>query len=410
MLLSKARVNSPHKMIQKPHAVEVQRGPWPIFDEASRKAVDEVLRSGKVNYWTGDKGRQFESQFADFAQTKYAVAMSNGTVTLEAALRCLGIGPGDEVIVPPRTFLATASAVLMVGATPIFADVELDSGNLSARTIEPLITSKTKSIIPVHLAGWPVEMDDVMTLADEKGLCVIEDCAQAHGAQINGKSVGSFGQIGSWSFCQDKIMTTGGEGGMVTLQDQDLWQRLWSIKDHGKDFDTVYQENPEPGFRWLHHTLGTNWRMTEMQSVIGLEQLKRMPEWHAERTQNAHILATGLADIPGIVVPSVPSHLKHAYYKFYVYLDPHQLASGWDQARILSEMSRLGVKGLSGSCSEIYLEKTITSLGLAPDQRLPQARQLGETSLMFEVHPGIGKDSLDQCINVLGGIMRQARR
>ncbi|MGP1613939.1 MAG: DegT/DnrJ/EryC1/StrS family aminotransferase, partial [Pollutimonas bauzanensis] len=237
--------------------------PWPSFTSEEADAVREVILSNKVNYWTGQECRKFEKEFAAWAGCDHAVAVSNGTLALDAALKALDIGPGDEVVVTPRTFLASVSCVINAGATPVFAEVDRDSQNITAATIQAVLSDRTRAVICVHLAGWPCDMDPIMALASEHGLYVIEDCAQAHGAQYKGRSVGSIGHIGAWSFCQDKIMTTGGEGGMATTNDRALWSRMWSLKDHGKSWDAIYQREHKPGFRWLHESFGTNWRMME---------------------------------------------------------------------------------------------------------------------------------------------------
>jgi len=250
--------------------------PWPSFTQEEADAVSRVLLSNKVNYWTGQEGREFEKEFAAFAGTDYAIAVGNGTLALDLALKGLGIGPGDEVVVTPRTFLASATAVINAGAAPVFADVDPETQNITPATVAAVLTPKTRAIVCVHLAGWPCDMDGMMELAVEHNLFVIEDCAQAHGATYKGKPVGGLGHVGCWSFCQDKIMSTGGEGGMVTVNDRDLWSRMWSFKDHGKSWEAVYEREHPPGFRWLHESVGTNWRLTEMQSAIGRIQLQRM--------------------------------------------------------------------------------------------------------------------------------------
>jgi dTDP-4-amino-4,6-dideoxygalactose transaminase len=264
--------------------------PWPSFTSEEADAVHRVVTSNKVNYWTGTETREFEKEFAAWCQTRYAVALSNGTLALDVALKALGIGPGDEVVVTPRTFIASISCVVNAGAVPVFADVEVDSGNISARTIAAVLTPRTRAVICVHLAGWPCDMDPIMALASAHGLKVIEDCAQAHGARYKGRPVGSIGHVGAWSFCQDKIMTTGGEGGMVTTNDESLWRTMWSYKDHGKSYAAVYERQHPPGFRWLHESFGTNWRMLEMQAVIGRIQLGRMAEWTVARTRHAEAI------------------------------------------------------------------------------------------------------------------------
>ena len=368
--------------------------PWPSFTQQEADAVSQVLLSNKVNYWTGQECREFEKEFAQFAQTQYAVALTNGTVALDVALKALNIGAGDDVIVTSRTFLASASSIVTAGANPIFADVELDSQNISARTIEAVLTPNTKAIICVHLAGWMCDMDPIMQLAKEKGLYVIEDCAQAHGAMYKGKSAGSIGHIGAWSFCQDKIMTTGGEGGMVTTNDEELWKKMWSYKDHGKNFDSIYNKQHPPGFRWLHDSFGTNWRMMEMQAVIGRIQLKMMPEWTAKRMANMEKIYAAFADSPYFSVHRPSDDYVHAAYKCYVQVNTDRLPEGWSRDRIMAEMNALGVPCFSGSCSEVYLEHAFDGTAWRPAQRLQNAQKLGETSLMFLVHPTLTENNI----------------
>lgn len=379
--------------------------PWPSFTQAEADAVSKVLLSNKVNYWTGQECREFEKEFAQFAGTDYAVAVANGTVALDLALKALGIGQGDDVIVTSRTFLASASSIVTAGANPVFADVELDSQNISRRSIEAVLTSKTKAIICVHLAGWMCDMDPIMQLAEEKGLFVIEDCAQAHGAMYKGKSAGSIGHIGAWSFCQDKIMTTGGEGGMVTTNDEALWKRMWSYKDHGKNFDSIYNKQHPPGFRWLHDSFGTNWRMMEMQAVIGRLQLKQMPEWTAKRLENMHKIQSAFAHSPYFTVHRPSDDYVHAAYKCYVQVNSDALPEGWSRDRIMAEINALGVPCFSGSCSEVYLEKAFEHTPWRPEQRLHNAQALGESSLMFLVHPTLSEQSMQKTITAIQTVM-----
>ncbi|MBL7667623.1 DegT/DnrJ/EryC1/StrS aminotransferase family protein [Moraxella osloensis] len=371
--------------------------PWPSFTQEEADAVSQVLLSNKVNYWTGTECREFEKEFAAWAGTDYAVALANGTLALDVALQAMGIGKGDEVIVTPRSFIASVSTVVNAGAMPVFADVEPDTGNLSARTIAPHITDKTKAIICVHLAGWPCDMDEIMALAKQHNLWVIEDCAQAHGAKYKGRPVGSIGHVGAWSFCQDKIMTTGGEGGMVTTNDKALWQKMWEYKDHGKNYDSIYHKQHPPGFRWLHDSFGTNWRMMEMQAVIGRIQLKKMAEWTKIRTQNAKILREALTQFAGeqqfLRIPDLEFHQVmggdsvHAYYKYYVYVRPENLPENINRDSILNALNEKKIPCFSGSCSEIYLEKAFDNHPSRPNERLTVAKELGETSLMFLIHP-----------------------
>lgn len=382
--------------------------PWPSFTEEEANAVRDVILSNKVNYWTGQEGREFEKEFAAWASTEYAIALANGTVALDVALLALGIGEGDEVVVTPRTFLASVSSIVNAGAVPVFAEVDRDSQNITAETIRAVLTPRTKAVICVHLAGWPCDMDPIMALAAERDLKVIEDCAQAHGAHYKGRPVGSIGHVGAWSFCQDKVMTTGGEGGMVTTDDRSLWKRMWSMKDHGKSWDAVYEREHAPGFRWLHESFGTNWRMMEVQAVIGRIQLRRMPGWHAARLANAERIWSVANSLSGLRVPTMPAEIVHAAYKCYVFVEPAELAEGWNRDRILGEISSRGVPCFSGSCSEVYLEKAFDGTGWRPAERLTVARELGETSLMFLVHPTLSAAEIDKTCSVLKDVMSLA--
>ncbi|WP_346308541.1 DegT/DnrJ/EryC1/StrS aminotransferase family protein [Limnohabitans sp.] len=398
--------------------------PWPSFTPEEADAVHRVVMSNKVNYWTGTETREFEKEFAAWCGTAHAVALANGTLALDVALKALGVGQGDEVVVTPRTFIASISCVVNAGAVPVFADVEADSGNVSARTIAAVLSPRTKAVVCVHLAGWPCDMDPIMALAAEHGLKVIEDCAQAHGARYKGRPVGSIGHVGAWSFCQDKIMTTGGEGGMVTTNDEALWRAMWSFKDHGKSYEAVYERQHAPGFRWLHESFGTNWRMLEMQAVLGRIQLRRMKDWSAARARNAQVVASalqpfagseGLVRLPRFVCSSCPGRCGaagcvHAQYKFYAYLRPENLAAGWCRDRIIHEMNAAGVPCFQGSCSEVYLEKAFDGTGWRPEHRLPVAKELGETSVMWLVHPTLTEAEMQKTAQVIASVLTAARK
>lgn len=370
---------------------------WPHLEPDEIEAAVGVLRSGKINYWTGDEGRQFEKEFAAQAGCKFGVALSNGTVALELALYALGIGPGHEVIVPSRTFIASASCVVMRGAQPVLADVDRSSQTLTAETVRPLITNRTKAIIAVHLAGWPCDMDPILQLARENGLKVVEDCAQCHGATYRNRPVGSLGDAAAFSFCQDKIMTTGGEGGMLTTNDETVWHRAWSFKDHGKNYDAVYNRKHEPGFRWLHESFGTNWRLTEAQSAIGRVLLRKLPRFVETRRRNAAVLTRRLLKIPGLRVTIPPTEFGHSYYKYYAFVRSDVLGSAWNRDRIVAAIAAEGIPCSTGSCSEIYLEKAFPQ-EMRPPKRLPVARELGENGVMFLVHPTLSeREMTDTC-------------
>lgn len=370
--------------------------PWPSFTQEEADAIQKVLLSNKVNYWTGQEGREFEKEFATYTDSKYAVALANGTLALDVALKAMKIGADDEVITTPRTFLASASSIVTAGAKPIFADVDLNSQNITAESIEAVLTENTKAVIVVHLAGMPAEMDEIMALSEKYGFYVIEDCAQAHGAKYKGRSVGSIGHAGAWSFCQDKIMSTGGEGGMVTTNDEALWKAMWSYKDHGKSWDAIYNREHPPGFRWLHESFGTNWRMTEMQAAIGRIQLTRMNSWTELRQGYAKQLNSAASGFDLIRLVEVPEYSEHAEYKHYLFIKPEFLADGWDRDRIVSEIVAAGVPCFQGSCSEVYLEKAFDDTGFRPKTRLVNAKELGETSLMFLVHPTLTQFEIDK--------------
>lgn len=384
--------------------------PWPKFEEDEIEAVTRVLASGKVNAWTGTEIAAFEKEFAEFVGTSHAIAVANGSVSLEIALRGLGIGAGDEVIVTSRTFLASASSIVNVGAVPVFADVELDSQNISARTIEGKIGEKTKAIICVHLAGWPCEMEEIMRLAARHDLKVIEDCAQAHGAAYKGQSVGSFGDVASWSFCQDKVMSTGGEGGMLTTDDHALYERMWSYKDHGKSIERVKQARSENNrrFKWLHTSFGTNLRMTQMQAAIGRIQLRKLPEWTKIRQAHAALL-DAVVDASAVVTRApIPEYIEHAYYKYYFFVEPEHLAPGWTRDRIVEAMWQQNVPCLGGSCSEIYNEAAFDGTGWRPSQALSNAKRLGERSLMMLVHPTLSRSEMDKMAETLRTVLQSA--
>lgn len=385
--------------------------PWPSFSEEEAKRVHDVILSNRVNYWTGDECRAFEREFAAWAGSAHAVAVNNGTLALDLALKALRIGMGDEVIVSPRTFLASVSCVVNAGATPVFVDVDRESGNISPETIAEGISPRTRAIIPVHLGGWPCEMPEIMALAKSHGIHVVEDCAQAHGAAIEGRGVGTWGDVGAWSFCQDKIMTTGGEGGMVTTDSLDLWNQMWSFKDHGKSWEAVYERQHAPGFRWLHEQFGTNWRMLEVQASIGRYQLGRVAEWVDRRRAIAQRIEEALRPFQTCLRVPVPrAGLRHAYYRQYGYVRPEGLGQGWSRDRIIAEITAEGVPVLHGSCSEVYLEKAFDGTPWRPAKPLSIAKELGETSIMFLTHPTITDEQLDIVLNTTADVLRRASR
>lgn len=384
--------------------------PWPSFSEEEAQLVAEVLRSNRVNYWTGGEGRAFECDFAGATGTDFAIALANGTIALDLAFAALGLGAGDEVVVTPRSFVASASSVALCGARPVFADVDPESGNLTAETIAPVLTKATRAIVVVHLGGWPAEMTAIVDLAAQRGIAVVEDCAQAHGARYRARSVGGLGRVGAWSFCQDKVMTTGGEGGMITTSDPEMEEAIWALKDHGKSRTRISERPSRPGFRYLIESFGTNGRMTEMQAALGRWQLARLPEWRARRSENAGALLGGLEAVDGLHCPRPPAHVESAWYKAYVHVVPEALRTGWDRDRILAEILDAGIPCGTGVCPEIYRERAFIDAGLHPADPLPNARHLGETTLMFQVHPTLGASQIGRTIEIVRHVLHRAAR
>ena len=376
--------------------------PWPGFDREIIDAVERVLRSGKVSQWTGPNVYAFEKEYARYLGVKHAIAMTNGSVTMDVALKLLGIGPGDEVVVTCRSFVASASCAALAGALPVFADVDPMTGNMTAETITKVVTKKTKAVIAVHLAGRPCDMDGIVKLCRSKKLFLIEDCAQAHGAKYKGKQVGTFGDFGSFSFCQDKIFTTGGEGGLLAVNNPNLWKKAWSLKDHGRDFDVVFNRKSGTGFVWMVNSFGTNYRMNEIQAAIGRIFLKRLDDMVSRRRKYAAMLDDAFEKIEGLVVTRPPKGIEPAYYKYYVQVNPKKLKKGLTRDGILKKLAALGVPCGCGACPELYREKAFRdqrkNLGRAPQKRLPAARKLGERCIMFQVHPTLSKACIEYTI------------
>ena len=388
--------------------------PWPVFDAEIIDAVRNVLVSGKGNQWAGQHVYAFEKEYAQYLGIKNTIAMANGTVTMDVALKVLGIGPGDEVVVSSRSFVASASCVAWAGALPVVADIDYSSGNVTAETIQIVVTKKTKAVIVVHLAGWPCEMDPIIKLCRSQKIFLIEDCAQAHGARYKDKPVGTFGHFASFSFCQDKIFSTGGEGGLLVTNDQTLWKEAWSLKDHGRDFDVVFNHKSGTSFLWMVNSFGTNYRLTEMQAAIGRIMLTRLDGMVLERRKNAQMLNEAFASIPGLVVTQPSADCYHAYYKYYVQIDPGRLKAGWSRDKILEELAAKGVVCGCGACPEIYREKAFRNqrkkLRLPPEKRRSLAKRLGETCIMLQVHPTLSEEAINYVIDSTREVLKRAVR
>ncbi len=378
---------------------------WPHYADDEIDLVKQVLLSGKVNAWTGSQTQEFEESFAKTCGCQYAIALANGTVALELALRSVGIGSGDVVVVTPRTFIASASAIVAVGAQPLFVDVDPVTQNITADAIAAVLTPEVKAFILVHLAGWPCDMQPIQELAVRHDIRIIEDCAQAHGATYRGVPVGGLGDVSAFSFCQDKIISTGGEGGMLLTNSREIWKRAWSYKDHGKNPDLIAPEKADTCFRWLHESFGTNWRLSGVQASIGLIQTQKLLQWVDTRRRHAATLNGGLTDIPAIRIAVPADEYGHAYYKYYCFVKPELLKEGWSRDRIVMAINAEGVPCGPGSCSEIYLEKAFDGTDFRPEAPLPIARQLGNTGLMFPVHPTLSEDDVLDVVHVIKKVM-----
>ncbi len=391
--------------------------PWPFFEQDEIESVIHVLRSGKINQWTGEEITSFEIEFSQYIGAKYAVALANGSLALDLALMALNIEKDEEVIVTPRSFIASAGCVALRGAVPVFVDVDPISQNITLESISKAVGPRTKAIIVVHLAGWPCEMDRISLFCKQKGISLIEDCAQAQGAEFKGKKVGGFGDCSVFSFCQDKIMTTGGEGGMLVTNNKGVWEKVWSYKDHGKDYDAVFRQDHQAGFKWLVNSFGTNCRMTEMQAAIGRVMLKKVDGWVRKRREFAGWYDNEFKIIPGLRVTVPKEDVYHSYYKYYVFINQTLLKKSWDRASIINALNEAGLSCNTGVCPEIYREKVFKTVahrihGGKKDKdgtyHLPVAKQLGETSIMFMVHPTLTLESVHYVIDKVRCVMEKA--
>ena len=344
-----------------------------------------ISGSGKFNYL-------FEKKIQGLIKKKYAISTTNGTTALETAIQSLNLKKGDEVILPSFTIISCFNAIVKNGLIPVPVDCNFGDWNMDIEKLKKKITNKTKAIICVHLAGWPCDMDEILKIAKKNKLFVIEDCAQAHGAIYKNKSVGSIGDVGCWSFCQDKIMTTGGEGGMITTNKKSIWSKVWSLKDHGKSLKAINRFKEKKGFKWLHDKFGSNYRMTEFQASIGRLQLKKMKSWTKIRNSYQNIIWNlcrkyKFLDVPEFKCPTS----THAAYKCYVFINFNSLGSMWTREKIIDAFNNNGIPCFEGSCSEIYLEKAFRNKGLSPKKPLKVAKEIGKKSLVFLVHPSMSK-------------------
>ena len=394
---------------------------WPVFWDDEKQAVQAVLDSGHVNYWTGELGRRFQAEFAARMGVNDAIAVNSGTSALHVAMAAAGVGPGDEVIVPARSFIATASAVTNQFAVPVFADIDPDTHTISVDSVAERITSRTAAVIPVHLAGLPADMDALLGLARERGLAIVEDCAQAHGATYRGKNVGSLGTVNAWSFCQDKIFTTGGEGGMVGTNDAAAAEVARSFRDHG--FHEAERRSALARGalnQYTHHRVGYNYRMTEMQSAIGLKALARL-DWHLQRRrENAHYLTAGLRDLDEVLSPAPENpESEHAFYCYYVTLNLTQLTCSRDE--FVRAVQAEGVRAARGTSAELYREPVYQGrVGYGNTHHpfdsvdyaqvdCPNAKDIGQRSFRLEVFPTLQEEDLDDVLDAIRKVVAAFR-
>ena len=376
-----------------------------MYNNSQIKLVAKVLKKNQTNYWTGNECKIFEQEFSKYHKTKYSIAVSNGSVALELALKALKIKKGSQIIVTPRSFIISATCVLNLGFKPVFADVD-ENGNLNLNEIIKVYNKNIKAIILVHLNGLPCDLDPILKFIKRKKISLIEDCSQAHGAKYKGKSVGSFGDVSTWSFCQDKIISTGGEGGMISTNNKKIWEKCWSFKDHGKDFKKVFFKKHQKGFRWLHENLGSNYRMTEMQATLGRYQLKRLDKQIKLRNKIANLYFKSLSSFFKIGLlkkPNFKSKLYiHSFYRLNFFINPKV-----NQKELILKLNKNKINCGVGACPEIYREKVFKKVNFNQKKRLSNAKFLGETSLMFPVNPYRSFADIKSDIRIIKKILEQ---
>ncbi len=378
---------------------------WPHYSNRIANLVKKTILSGKVNYWTGNLCEKFENKFSKFIDVKYCCSISNASVGLEIALNALDIKKNDEVIVPSRTYITSASAILRVNAKPIFADIEKNSLNIDINSIKKNINRNTKAIICVHLAGYPCDMENILKIAKKNNLKVIEDCSQAHGAMIKNRSVGSFGDISVWSFCNDKIISTGGEGGMIACNNKTIYKKIWSIKDCGRSYDKIRKKTTKVGYRWLYDSIGTNFRMTEMQAAIGILQLKELKSYLKKRNRNANILRNALKKINFIDFQNVDKKLYHAYYRFTILVNKTKIKKGNSRDTILKQLINNKIPATVGVCPELYKEKVFHKFRKKYTDKY-YAKEVGKNIICFSVDPSISEKNMQSISNKIKRIMK----
>ena len=344
----------------------------PQIGEEEKQAVMQVLESGQLAQ--GPRVNEFEDRFAAWCGTRFAVAVSSGTTALHVALLAHGIGPGDEVITTPFSFIASANCILYAGATPVFADIEPDYFMLDPQDVEKKITPRTKAIIPVHLFGQAADMAGLSALADKYNLAIIEDACQSHGAKFHGQTVGAWGTA-CYSFYPTKNMTTI-EGGMITTDDEGVAERARLLRNHG---------SPK---RYLHESLGFNFRMTDLQAAIGLTQLKKVDQWNRLRQKNAAYLSNKLAGLPGIRVPKVREGCEHVFHQYTIRAENRDAL-----------LEKLAAKGIGvGVYYPIPIHQQPLYRQAGYNDSLPVSEAASLSVLSLPVHPALTQPELDEIV------------
>lgn len=365
---------------------------WPTFTEKEIKVANKVIASGKVNYWTGIYCKKFELNFKKKFGLKHTISVANGSLALDAAVNVLNLKKNDEVIVTPRSYVSSASCVQKTSAKIRFVDVDLNTQNISIDEIKKNINSNTRLIICVHLAGWPCDIEKIKKIIGKRNIRIIEDCSQAHGAMINGKYAGSMGDISVWSFCNDKIISTLGEGGMISCKSDNLFKKIWAYKDCGKNLDKVLKKNKNNLFKWIHDFDGTNLRMTEIQAAVGNVQLEMLDNMIRKRSKNSSLIWKNILKSENIFAPIIPKNILHAGYRCYLFAKNKNTRN-----RFITHLNKNGIDANQGSCPEIYREKRFSRYNNY--KVLKNAKKLGDISVSLPSHHLIDKKGINFLIN-----------
>ena len=376
----------------------IPKSKWPNYDSKIINKIINILKSGRTNYLIGKEGSKFEKNFSKFYNIKYTNVVANASLGLELSLLSLNLKKGDEVIVTPRSYHSSVSSIIRAGLTPIFADIDRYSMNICPKSIEKNISKKTKAIICVHLYGMPCDMKKINKLCTKFKLKVIEDCSQAHGTKISKKYVGSFGDISVFSFCQDKIISTGGEGGMIATNNKKLHNKIWSLKEIGKNKTKYHKvDNSSNNFPYLHDSIGTNARITEIQSCIGNYQLNKLKNYIRRRNLNAMIYYEKLKKCKYLIIPKFSSNITHSYYRYTVIINDKLIK----RSLLMKNLKMEGVECNVGGCPTIYDEKYFKKNFRINKNNFPNTEYLKDKTISFIVDQTVDKKEIRKVCNIL---------